>query len=72
VTPTPLYAKINTAGEVYNNFIFNYTFPPHNIMNKEQIAVRGFYIFSGFIIGLVVEGIINNIIIMKLLSMLIK
>jgi hypothetical protein len=53
------------------HFIFNYTYPPH-IMNKEEIAVRGFYIFGGFVIGLVVEGIINNFVVLKLLSMLIK
>lgn len=39
---------------------------------KYEIAVRGFYIFLGVIAGMVIEGFINNHIVMKLLEALIK
>jgi hypothetical protein len=39
---------------------------------KYEVAVRGFYVFAGIVMGMIIQGIINNQIIMKLLSMLIK
>lgn len=39
---------------------------------KYEVAVRGFYVFAGVVMGMVIEGLINNQVVMKLLDMLIK
>ena len=38
-------------------------------MNKENVAIRGYYIFIGVIGGMIIEGLINNQVLMKLLEL---